>query len=224
MENCASSATTRRSQLKGQLEAGADGVALHGGDGDEPRVAQPGEALLVVVDRRATARRRTASSSPATDSSPSRAASGRASRRSSPAEKLCPRPARPRPGRRRAVSAPIAAAPATSWASARCAPRAGRGSPWRSSRSRRPAARPRRGLRESWGEPGGRHGCAAARFGPSCNFWRPHAAVANRGSGARRSGQRHQVGVVLVPEVLDAVGQDQHPVGLERHAPRPRRG
>src|SRR4051794_16338372 len=31
-----------------------------------------------------------------------------------------------------------------------------------------------------------------------------------------RSGQRHQVGVAVVPEVLVAVGQQQHPVRLER--------
>ena len=41
---------------QGQLEARADRVALDRGDADEPRVAQPGEALLVHVDRRADGR------------------------------------------------------------------------------------------------------------------------------------------------------------------------
>ena len=44
MQNWASSATTRRSQRERELEAGTDGVPLHGRDRDEPRVAQPGEA------------------------------------------------------------------------------------------------------------------------------------------------------------------------------------
>ncbi len=40
----------------------------------------------------------------------------------------------------------------------------------------------------------------------------------------RWSGQGDQVGVVDVPQVLDAVGQDQHPVGRRARARRPRRG
>ena len=38
IENCASSASTRRSQLEGELESGADRVALHGGDRHDGRV------------------------------------------------------------------------------------------------------------------------------------------------------------------------------------------
>ena len=165
---------------------------------DELRVAQPGEAALVAVDRlddrlvaRAAAARRP-TSSPA-------CRRGRASRRSSPAREATARsPRPPRPARRRA-------APRRSSASAchiagvwRCAPRAGPASPSRpapSTSRRRPALRRAR-RRESCRELG-------------------HAPTRRRVAARARSGQRDQVGVVVVPEVLDAVGQDQHPVGLE---------
>ena len=102
-ENCASSATTRRSQDERELEAGADGVAVHRGDRDEARVAQPGEAALEAVDRGPRPPRRDCASS-ADHRALARRCSGRASPRSRPAEKVSPcAPSPPRRGRRRAA-------------------------------------------------------------------------------------------------------------------------
>ncbi len=158
IENWASSSTTRRSQASASWKPAPTACALHHGHGHDVAVAPPGERVLELGDRGRPPRSSSAAAIAVSELSPA-TPSGVNIRRSMPAEN-------DRAGSAQHHDADASGqgvadarrAPARSRASARCASRGGRASPWpRARRARARGALPR--LRAATGRcPGRRSG------------------------------------------------------------------